>query len=132
MKSKIVCLTLNNRITKFTFCPYICGIFYGVFFSGFAVSIVEWLIRRYYYNLDLGFYPPVIKWELPLSVNIFLIFSIIFLCLFTATVFFNVYVFKRTKKSVINIVSEIIIPIILFLPCFMVGNVTIALINSVF
>ena len=123
--------TLNNRITIFTFCPYICGIFYGVFFSGFAVSIVVWLIRRYYYNLDLGLYPAVIKWELPLSVNVFLIFSLIFLCLFIATIFFNIYVFKKTKKSVVNVVSEIIIPITLFLPCFMAGNITIYFLRTI-
>lgn len=105
---------MKNKNNFYKIAPYLCGIFYGVW-GGFAImSIAGWLIFQGEYNKAYENEP--IWGNFPMYVNAQLIIGVIFLILFFVTLFVNIKVFQKTPKTVSNMLFEIVVPLIIFIP----------------
>ena len=100
-------------------CPYICGALYGVFLGVAAMSWVCWALM--WHNAAK---PPVTPpheagWQYISSTIVFWGIIILALACFVETLIFNIRIFKKTPRTVVNVISEIILPVFTTFPSAM-------------
>lgn len=103
-------------------CPYICGALYGVFLGVAAMSWVLWALM--WHNAAK---PPVTPpheagWQYVSSTIAFWGIILLALACFAVTLIFNIRIFKKTPRTVVNVISEILLPVLTTFPSAMLFN----------
>ena len=112
---------MNNKKVLYAACPYICGSFYGVWGGFAAMSMLGWLILQGEYNKANESLP--IWGDFPFYIDAQLILGVCFLILFSVTLWLNIRIYKKTSKTIVNILFEILAPLITFVPSMLLYDV---------
>ena len=106
-------LTCRNKLLKL--CPYLCGILYALFLSLAVYYYVDFSIQCYYEELSHSeFNRDILK-------NLYKAFFCI-VC-FLLTLCGNVIVFNKVKKTVCNILFEVLFPVLSVVPLAFVWDI---------
>ena len=109
-------------------CPYICGALYGVFIGIAVMSFFLWALMWHNAAKPPEQPPMEYGWVYIKSTIVFLGISLLALASFVINLVFNLRVFKKTPRTTVNVISEIILPILTTLPSAMLFEYIVMLI----
>ena len=102
----------NNKFKIYKICPYICGALYGVFLGIAIMSFICWVLM--WHNKTNG--PMEYGEAYVIDTFIYIGISVLALACFAITLIFNIRIFKKTPRTVVNVISEIILPVFTTFP----------------
>ena len=119
---------MKNKSKFYKICPYICGALYGVFIGIAVMSFFLWALM--WHNAAKPPIKPPMEygWAYISSTIIFLGISLLALAGFVINLIFNLRVFKKTPRTTVNVISEIILPVLTTLPSAMLFEYIVMLI----
>ena len=106
---------MNNKSKIYKICPYICGALYGVFLGIAIMSFICWALA--WHNKTNG--PMEYGEAYIIDTIVYLGISVLALACFVINLIFNIRIFKKTPRTVVNIICEIILPVFTTLPSAM-------------
>ena len=97
---------MKNKNLFFKFCPYICGLLYGVFAGVSILKVIEWALKWF-----STFSDDPMEYLEAFTRDTFILIGIILLCLacFAAVLILNIIAFKKIKPKVYVIILECIL-----------------------
>ena len=98
---------MKNKNLFFKFCPYICGLLYGVFAGVSILKVIEWALR-WFSTVSAD---PMEYLEI-FTRDTFILIGIVLLSLacFAAVLVLNIIAFKKIKPKAYVIILECILP----------------------